>query len=67
MGDTVAFGASDVDAQLFEFDLRKATNTERNRILWHDFGAITDNAFVLINSRFDAFLTVQYYAKSNGL
>jgi hypothetical protein len=26
-----------------------------------DFGAITDNAFVLINSRFDAFLTIQYY------
>jgi hypothetical protein len=61
MGDTVAFGSSGVDAQLFEFDLRKETTNTESRILWHDFGAITDNAFVLINSRFDAFLTIQYY------
>lgn len=59
--DFVFFGMSGVDSEMFGFYTAKKYANGEYPIVWFTPGSVDTKPFVLLNSSFDKFLTMQYY------
>lgn len=60
-GDFVFFGGSGVDSEMFAFYTAIRYSDGEYPIVWFTPGSVDMKPFVLLNSSFDKFLTMQYY------
>jgi len=59
--DFIFFGMSGVDSEMFGFYTAKQFDNGEYPIVWFTPGSADTKPFVLLNSSFDKFLTMQYY------
>lgn len=59
--DFIIFGENGVDSETWAFYTKKSFKNGEYPIVWITLGASNNDHYVLFNSRFDRFLTIQYY------